>query len=716
MYLLECHVDNALRNLSRSLSFETRRGALRKWTLLPPGPAHSELLQVMALSCGGIPFIRHLNHALMGFSKNVEAPLQVESLLLPHPPRDGYRIKGSPLGVGLRIDHRGTPISLKRNQCRHIPSEFPVKPLAVGNGNGKFLFLAYGPFLKAHCGTDSFDFSNPLHRLTRFQSLFAPLTRLTDPVAFLKKLHYRAIRAARYPAQGVLQKISVLFAELFHLNTGPWMGKACDFSHEWSQMRPWEQRALLPVLDAMRHMLDAYPHSGAPLEEPALLLMDRPDRFCTERIFPEWIRMLDRLFPSVQLILTLSERATGQIPSQVLAKRLSSAPSKEKTGIQPRPVRLRPGMVLLIDVDGRLPNLALMKLSQSLKQQGRRVVLLPKEAYVKGVEAVYASCVFTSVGSLSRVKRLEHYYRSAFTVGGSGIDIRRRLPQEIEGMPPDYGVYPNVGKVAIGFLTRGCPYHCPFCIVPQKEGPVHQVAELEELLQGDRHKLILLDDNILSHPNAPELLEEMVRRNIQVNFSQTLDIRLLDQETSRLIRRIHCSNLKFTRRVVHFSLNDCRHLDLIRRKYDLLGFGPGDNTEFICMYGYNTTLKEDVERFRFLRSLPGAYVFVQEYQPIPGGPARELIHFFDEQADEQIDALIRIKYSQNMKSMERYYRWVNRRYAETFGRLHRGLVDTIFRYNNRHNKGRYLATLAGTRDQRKSLAGESSSLKPLCDR
>jgi hypothetical protein len=43
-------------------------------------------------------------------------------------------------------------------------------------------------------------------------------------------------------------------------------------------------------------------------------------------------------------------------------------------------------------------------------------------------------------------------------------------------------------------------------------------------------------------------------------------------------------------------------------------------------------------------------------------------------------------------------------------------VDTIFRYNNRHNKGRYLATLAGTRDQRKSLAGESSSLKPLCDR
>jgi hypothetical protein len=198
------------------------------------------------------------------------------------------------------------------------------------------------------------------------------------------------------------------------------------------------------------------------------------------------------------------------------------------------------------------------------------------------------------------------------------------------------------------------------------------------------------------HTKAGDFLEEMARRNLQVNFTQTLDIRLLDKEKAQIIRRIFCSNLNFTRRVYHFSLNDTRNLDRVRRKYQMLGFTPRDNVEFICMYGYNTSLAEDVERFRFLRSLPGAYVFVQEYQPIPGGPPPDLTDFFDDDADEHINKLIRIMFTQNMKSMEKYYRWLSKRYVHAFGKLHNGLVDTIFRYNHRDRKGRYIATMAGT--------------------
>jgi hypothetical protein len=50
-----------------------------------------------------------------------------------------------------------------------------------------------------------------------------------------------------------------------------------------------------------------------------------------------------------------------------------------------------------------------------------------------------------------------------------------------------------------------------------------------------------------------------------------------------------------------------------------------------------------------------------------------------------------------MKSMEKYYGWLSKLYAKTFNRLHKGLVDTLFRYNRRHEKGRYIATLARTR-------------------
>ena len=201
----------------------------------------------------------------------------------------------------------------------------------------------------------------------------------------------------------------------------------------------------------------------------------------------------------------------------------------------------------------------------------------------------------------------------------------------------------------------------------------------------------------LSHPKAVDLLEEMASRNIQVNFTQTLDFRMLDRRKAALLRQIKCSNLRFTRSVYHFSLNNNKGIKQLARKYKMFRFTPQDNVEFICMYGFNTTLAEDVARFRFLRSLPGAYVFVQQYQPILGGPPTAPIPFFDENADDLIDELVGIVFTQNMKSMEKYYRWVSKRYAETFGRLHKNLVDTIFKYNDRGRKGKYIATLAGTR-------------------
>jgi hypothetical protein len=161
------------------------------------------------------------------------------------------------------------------------------------------------------------------------------------------------------------------------------------------------------------------------------------------------------------------------------------------------------------------------------------------------------------------------------------------------------------------------------------------------------------------------------------------------------LRRIGCSNTRFSRPNYYFSLNDTTNLPLVRDKYELFGFSALDNVEFVCMYGFNTSLADDVERFRFIRTLPGAYVFTQQYQPVRGGPNPAVAQFFEEDPDRLIRELISIIFPQNMKSMEKYYRWVSRFYAETFGRLHMPLVETIFRYNNRHDKGRYIQTLAG---------------------
>ncbi len=111
------------------------------------------------------------------------------------------------------------------------------------------------------------------------------------------------------------------------------------------------------------------------------------------------------------------------------------------------------------------------------------------------------------------------------------------------------------------------------------------------------------------------------------------------------------------------------------------------------MYDYDTTLEEDVERFTFIRSLPAAYVFVQQYQPIVNAPPKPRVVFFDSSCDRLIDKLITIEYKQNMKSMEQYYRWLSKCYVQEYGHIHQKLVDTIFRYNNRARKGLYVHSL-----------------------
>jgi hypothetical protein len=156
---------------------------------------------------------------------------------------------------------------------------------------------------------------------------------------------------------------------------------------------------------------------------------------------------------------------------------------------------------------------------------------------------------------------------------------------------------------------------------------------------------------------------------------------------------MHCANSAFTRRNLYFSLNDARQLERMRERYALLQARPKDNVAFVCMYGFNTTLAEDVARFRFLRSLPGAYVFVQRYQPGLGGPLPDHRRLFDDRADALLKELVRIVFRQNMKSIETYYRWLAIQYAERCGRIHPELVETLFRYNARPRMGRFVAQL-----------------------
>lgn len=691
MYLLRICFVNARENGTGESRLGSVQGGVAKWTILPADPPNRELLRLVAAACGGAHLAPEPFFALDRLCRTAGQPLHVEVTLALHGPLDIIESRTVLRGTGVQIDPGGRIRHLRRRDYRFLSPSIPSWLAKTGKRVSWLFLLAYGPEWCGHDGTDDFDYADPLFRLTRVRSLFSRRAKLTDPAAFLTRIHYRGVKCGRIPPAHVLERLARCCREHLDVDTEHWLEKSCDFSREWLSLTSSRRHAVLPALDAARHLLDAYPGCMKPLDIRALMLLDRPDPWGAELPFSRWAEFMDQLFPEMQFVAALPGRIRRVLPASLLSKTCPVTIDGERP--VKSPARLPPKTILLWDVDSRWPNLALMKLSTHFKNQGRRVVLARGGNGKPGVEAVHASCVFNRTSSQRHIESLRKHYTDALVVGGSGVDVHGRLPEHIESLPADYTLYPELGDRAIGFLTRGCPFQCPFCIVPVKEGKPRQVAELDELLDG-RQKLILLDDNILAHPRAADLLEEMARRDLQVNFSQSLDLRLVDEETAGLLKRIRCSNPRFTRRVFHFSLNDHRNPDEVRTRYAQFGFRSGDNVEFLCMYGFNTTLAEDVERFRLLRSLPGAYVFVQEYQPILGGPAPNLPHFFDEHADERIDELIRITFTQNMKSMEQYYKWVARCYARTCGRIHQGLVDVIFRYNHRRKRGAFLAALA----------------------
>ena len=125
----------------------------------------------------------------------------------------------------------------------------------------------------------------------------------------------------------------------------------------------------------------------------------------------------------------------------------------------------------LVDVDGHnFPNFALMKIASYHKAKGDDV------EWVNGFERynrIYKSKVFTFTPD-----DMTAYMADEIIQGGTGYDIKSRLPDEIEAHRGlDYSIYPQ-HPFSIQFYSRGCIRHCPFCLVHDKEGG-NQGGELE---------------------------------------------------------------------------------------------------------------------------------------------------------------------------------------------------------------------------------------------
>lgn len=189
----------------------------------------------------------------------------------------------------------------------------------------------------------------------------------------------------------------------------------------------------------------------------------------------------------------------------------------------------------LIDVDGKLPNLALMKISRYYKQRGDEVEFYN---FFDHYDIVYKSKVFTFTPDID-------YYVNADKVesGGTGYDLHKTLPEEIDRLQPDYSLYPNIDKkTAYGFLTRGCSNKCPWCVVPVKEGKIRPYMDVDEIAIDGRTHLILMDNNILACDYGLRQIEKIVERGYRVDFNQALDARLVTDDVAKMLAKVHWLN------------------------------------------------------------------------------------------------------------------------------------------------------------------------------
>jgi hypothetical protein len=264
----------------------------------------------------------------------------------------------------------------------------------------------------------------------------------------------------------------------------------------------------------------------------------------------------------------------------------------------------------LIDVDGHnFPNLALMKISAWHKAQGDTVEwCFPLDHY----DIVYQSKVFDETYSPDI-----NWYPNADRIvkGGTGYGLDNTLSEEIEHIYPDYSIYPELTKdTAYGFLTRGCPRGCKFCIVASKEGRrSYKVADLSEFWNGQKN-IVLLDPNTLACRQHLELLEQLVDSKAYVDFNQGLDIRLTNEDNIELINRMKVKQIHFAWDNAKDDLKPYFERYKARAKHKPQGrYGM-----VYCLTNFGSTMEENLYRIYTLRDLGfDPYVMVYDKPNAP---------------------------------------------------------------------------------------------------
>lgn len=287
--------------------------------------------------------------------------------------------------------------------------------------------------------------------------------------------------------------------------------------------------------------------------------------------------------------------------------------------------------VLLMQLDGSLPNIALMRIAAHHRSLGDecelRYATTPERAcrrFGDSFGRVYASAIFEKTRPVAAAVRAQ--WPEAI-IGGTGVNVGGTLEDHgITTTAQDYAIYPAC-RVSIGFLSRGCRLRCGFCVVPRKEGAVREEQSIADLWRGEPwpRELVLLDNDFFGQPRWRERIEEMRAGGFRVSFNQGINARMLNEETAAAIASVDYRDDSFTRKRIYTAWDSGKDEARLFRGLELLA-SNGVKPDHIMVYmlvGYwpgETHADRDYRRAR-LREF-GARPY-----PMPFTRSRELVGF-----------------------------------------------------------------------------------------
>ena len=274
----------------------------------------------------------------------------------------------------------------------------------------------------------------------------------------------------------------------------------------------------------------------------------------------------------------------------------------------------------LIDVDGHnFPNLALMRISAYHKSKGDTVEWWWSD-FVH-YDVVYMSKVFSDAYSPDVPEPLN---ADKVIKGGTGYQIHlvngkeeydketdTKLPIEVERMFPDYSIYPQY-DFAVSMTSRGCPRGCSFCHVAAKEGRCAvKVADVSDFWNGQK-EIRILDPNITACKEKRDLMKQYKETGAILDFTQGLDIRLLNDDDIADINEMRL-------RTLHFAWDNPK--DDLEGKFRNFAnsFRRKSNIGMVyCLTNFNSTMEENLYRIYTLRDMGYApYVMVYDKPHAP---------------------------------------------------------------------------------------------------